>query len=179
LPKKKVSLLRFLRGRLTMSHDCCKPLPGVLLAGPGVPAAAELPWPTLLKTEKQGIKELRDLLQEGSKTTHSELESFFQKLNTAETWSPTRRPSMEEMLSFLQEVSQTFHTVLRKGASQPAHEGSRMADRLLGLLRPVWQKYYPALDCRIFYPGTPFDPEWMGDQNPSGTRRPTISEMFS
>lgn len=146
---------------------------------PATQLAPELPWPFVLKTEKQGFKELRDLLQEGSKVSAQELEILFQELNTAEKWSQQRRPSLEEVLSFLQNTSQAFHTLLRKGASQPAHEGSRMADRLLGVLRPVWQAYHPGVDCRIFYPGTPFDPEWMEDQNPAAARRPTISEMFS
>jgi hypothetical protein len=148
-------------------------------ASPAAPLAPELPWPFVLKTEKQGFKELRDLLQEGSKVSAHELETLFQELNTAEKWSQQRRPSLDEVLSFLQKSSQAFHTLLRKGASQPAHEGSRMADRLLGVLRPVWQAYHPSVDCRIFYPGTPFDPEWMEDQNPASARRPTISEMFS
>jgi hypothetical protein len=144
-----------------------------------VPPAPELPWPLILRTEKSGIKELRDLLQEGSKVLPDELKTLFHELNTAERWSGQRRPSLDEVLSFLQELSQAFHTLLRKGASQPAHEGSRMADRLLAILRPVWQAQFPTVDCRIFYPGTPFDPEWMEDQNPSAARRPTISEMYS
>ncbi|MEO6568263.1 MAG: hypothetical protein ABIO94_05830 [Opitutaceae bacterium] len=165
-----------LSGLATLVAQNRRPGGSALNLAPSVP---ELAWPTVLKAEKQGFKELRDLLQEGGKVSSSELEVLFHELSTAETWSAQRRPSLDELLSFLRKCSQAFHTVLRKGAAQPAHEGSRMADRLLGALRPVWQVYYPTVDCRIFYPGTPFDPEWMEDQNPTGARRPTISEMFS
>ncbi len=143
------------------------------------PASAELQWPAVLQSEKQGVKELRDLLREGAKIAPGDLENFLQKLRSVDTWSPKRRPSPAELLSFLSDVSQSFHAVLRTGASLPAHEVSRMSDRLAGLLRPLWQEYHPGIDCRIFYPGAPFDPEWMEDQNSAGLRRPTISDVSS
>lgn len=139
----------------------------------------ELPWPAVLKGDKPGLKELRDLLQEGARVRPTELETFFQTLNGAETWSAKRRPSPADVLSFLLSVSQNFHTVVRKGALLPAPEAARMSDRLAGLLRPLWQPFHPGIDCRVFYPGAPFDPEWMEDQNPAGLQRPTISDTFS
>ncbi len=149
---------------------------------PAVSAVApvhELQWPAVLKTEKQGLKELRDLLQEGARIAPGEWDTLCQTLKAAEAWSPKRLPALEELLSFLAAVSQSFYTMLRKGALLPAHEASRMSDRLAALLRPMWQKFHPEIDCRIFYPGAPFDPEWMEDQNPAGLQRPTISDIFS
>ena len=146
---------------------------------PSLPPIPELQWPVVLKIEKQRVKELRDLLQEGAKTAPGDLENLFQKLNGADAWSPKRRPSPAELLSFLADVSESFHAVLRKGASLPAHEVSRMSDRFAALLRPLWQKFHPEVDCRIFYPGASFDPEWMDDLNSAGLRRPTISDVFS
>lgn len=142
-------------------------------------AAPELQWPAVLQSDKQGLKELRDLLREGAKIAPADLENLFQKLKTVDTWSAKRRPSPAELLSLIADVSQSFHTVLRTGASLPAHEVSRMSDRLAGLLRPLWQEFHPGVECRIFYPGAPFDPEWMEDQNSAGLRRPTISDVFS
>lgn len=148
-------------------------------ASPVSTAVPELRWPSLLKLEKPGVRELRDLLEEGARTLPAELQDLFQKLEGADAWSVKRRPSPAELLSFLSDVSQSFHAVLRKGAGLPAHEVSRMSDRFVALLRPLWQKFHPGIDCRIFYPGAPFDPEWMEDQNPGGLRRPTISDIYT
>lgn len=139
----------------------------------------ELQWPGALKGEKPGLKELRDLLQEGAKVRPSEFETFSQMLKEAESWSAKRRPSPSDVLLFLSTVSQSFHAVLRNGALLPAPEVARMSDRLAGLLRPLWQQFHPGIECRVFYPGAPFDPEWMEDQNPAGLQRPTISDTFS
>lgn len=150
-------------------------------AQPAAPhaAATEPKWPAVLTDEKDSVKELRDLLREGARTTGSDLEKLFLQLKGAEAWSAKRRPSSAEVISFLSDISQSFYNLLRKGASLPASEASRMADRLVGLLRPIWQQYHPEIDCRVFYPGAPFDPEWMEDQNPAGLQRPTISDIFS
>jgi len=141
--------------------------------------ALEVKWPAALNLEKPGVKELRDLLQEGAKNAPGDLERLFQKLDAADGWTAKRRPSTAELLSFLADVSQSFNAVLRNGALLPAHEVSRMSDRFAALLRPLWQKFHPEIDCRIFYPGAPFDPEWMEDLNSGGLRRPTISDIYS
>lgn len=151
------------------------PLPPAPVAAP---SASTIPWPTVLLADRPGMGELRQVIQQAIKAGDTSTDDLFTRLRAVEQW-PTRKPGSPEVVTFLQETSQLLFTVLRKGASVAPLDASMLADRLLGALRPAWQALHPTVDCRFFYPGVTFDPDWMEDLNPAGLRRPTISEMLS
>ena len=147
-------------------------------AAPSTPTGPAVNWPAVLQVDRPGMGELRQTLQQAIKVGDNSVEELLTQLRTVDQWV-SRRPNEGEVVVFLQEVSQLLFAALRRGAAVAPLDASMLADRLLGALRLSWQSLYPAVECRFFYPGATFDPDWMEDQNPAGLRRPTISEMLS
>ena len=84
-----------------------------------------------------------------------------------------------EVATALTEISLLLLAALRRGAAVAPLDGSLLSDRVLAALRPCWKPLQPQLDCRSFYPGATFDPDWMDDHTRAGLQRPVISEMLS
>jgi|GEM_PF-2493669 len=147
-------------------------------AAPSVPTGPAVNWPAVLQADRPGMGELRQTLQQAIKAGDNSVEELLTLLRTVDQWV-SRHPNEGEVVAFLRDVSQLLFIALRRGAAVAPLDASMLADRLLGALRPSWQLLHPAVECRFFYPGATFDPDWMEDQNPAGLRRPTISEMLS
>lgn len=154
--------------------------------GPAAPTAIaspkhempEMVWPACLAAETSAMSDVRQTLAQALKSRDNSARDLLEKLRATEQW-PAKKPGASEVAAELTEISLLLHAALRRGAAVAPLDGSLLSDRVLAALRPSWKPLQPQLDCRSFYPGATFDPDWMEDHTRAGLQRPVISEMLS
>ena len=139
---------------------------------------SEIAWPASLAADTPAINDVRQTLALALKSHEPAARDLLERLRAAEQWS-VKKPGAGEVAAALTEISSLLVAALRRGANVAPLDGSLLSDRVLAALRPAWKSFQPHLDCRSFYPGATFDPDWMEDRTRAGLQRPVISEMLS
>lgn len=141
-------------------------------------AAAETAWPACISADTSAMQDVRSALAQALKAKEPTAKEVLDKLRAADGWASSK-PGSSELATTLVDISSLLLTALRKGASVAPLDGALLSDRVLAAVRPLWRPLHPSIDCRSFYPGATFDPDWMEDHTRAGLRRPVISEMLS
>ncbi len=149
-------------------------------AAPAAPARAgsDVAWPACLAADTAAMNDVRQSLALALKSRDSSARELLDRLRATEHWA-AKKPGASEVAAELAEISTLLLAALRRGAAVAPLDGSLLSDRVLAALRASWKSFLPQLDCRSFYPGTTFDPDWMEDRTRAGLQRPVISEMLS
>lgn len=154
-------------------------------SAPAAPAAAsparephDIAWPACLSAETPAMNDVRQTLAVALKSRDRSAQDLLERLRHADQW-PSRKPGASELATALTDISSLLLAALRRGAAVAPLDCSLLSDRVLATLRPLWKPFQPQLDCRSFFPGATFDPDWMDDHTRAGLQRPVISEMLS
>jgi hypothetical protein len=168
-------LERIVAGLAVTVKDSRRPAPA-----PATPARepSEVVWPNCLSAETSAMNDVRQTLAQALKSPDTSARELLDQLRVTDHWV-TKKPGSSEVTTTLTEISLLLLAALRRGAAVAPLDGSLLSDRVLAGLRPHWKPFLPNLDCRSFYPGATFDPEWMEDHTKAGFQRPVISEMLS
>lgn len=152
-------------------------LQGIRQPGP-TKESHDVVWPRALSGSSSAMEDVRAALAQAIKAHEPAAKELVEKLKAAEKWE-TEKPSARELSDALVDISATLLSALRRGGGVAPLDGALLSDRVLGALRPAWKSVIPSVDCRSFYPGSTFDPDWMEDHTRNGLKRPVISEMLS
>lgn len=165
---------RTVNGLSITMKDLRRPAP----AAAPVREDSDIVWPVCLAAGTAAMLDVRQALAQALKGNEPAARDLLARLRAAELWAG-RPPSPAEAASALSEISALLLAALRRGAAVAPLDGSLLSDRVLAALRPAWKSVLPQVDCRSFYPGATFDPDWMDDHTRAGLHRPVISEMLS
>jgi len=140
--------------------------------------SAEIAWPVCLSADTSAMNDVRQTIVQALKSRDPSARDLLDRLRVTEQWAG-KKPGAGDVAIALAEISTLLIAALRRGAAVAPLDGSLLSDRVLAALRPSWKPWRPQLDCRSFYPGATFDPDWMEDRSHTGLQRPVISEMLS
>lgn len=173
-------LERVVAGLSLAMKDLRRPATAAPAAVAAAPAreSSEIAWPGCLAAETSAMNDVRQTLAIALKSRDRSAHDLLEKLRATEHW-PAKKPGAAEVAAALTDISLLLLAGLRRGASVAPLDCSLLSDRVLAALRPSWKSLQPQLDCRSFYPGATFDPDWMEDHTRAGLQRPVISEMLS
>jgi hypothetical protein len=151
------------------------------VAAPVVAAPSEsstMVWPSALAADTPAMHDVRQTLAVALKSRVPAAGELLDRLRRLERWA-VEKPGANEVAAALTEISTLLFGALRRGAAVAPLDSALLSDRVLAALRPAWKEFQPQLDCRSFFPGSTFDPDWMDAPAGSGLQRPVISEMIS